>query len=423
MDKKAIEILENCKLEDDYFSEKGWVCPLNFHPEVISQLNIPKKVIIHDVTLRDGEQTAGVAFTTDEKVFLAEELDKIGIPLLEIGFGAVEKDRETFKRLSKMNLNAKMLACTRIMEEDVKQAIDCGADGLFLETAINPYVVKHVFGFKNTEEFIDQIVKCGEIANRAGLFIDFCAWDTFRNSNLEYIKGVYEEVTKRIKVDQIGISDTFGQAHPLTMQFMVKKMKEWIPDIPLSIHGHNDFGLTGANALMAVTSGADAVECAFNGLGERAGNIATEEIISELEILMGIDTGVNYKELYRISKLVSEISKVPVAKTKAIVGSGIFNSESGIVIDIALKLKNKLGIDYGMQPYSPEAFSRNLSFVGGVGSGKAYVKYKLEEFGLKATDEQVKEIVLKVKTRGAIIKSALMDDELRKIIEEITGKA
>jgi len=419
---KGLEVIENCPLTEPFFSEKAWVSPLNYAPEIQKQLTLPKKIIIHDVTLRDGEQTAGVAFTEDEKVFLAQELDAIGIPLIELGFGAIEKDRRAFKRLSAMKLNAKILACTRIMEEDVKRAIDSGADGLFLETALNPYLVRHVFKYETTEAFIDQCVKCANMALDAGLFVEFCAWDTFRVNNLDYIKRVYTEVTKRAKVDQIGISDTFGQAHPLTMQFLVRKMKEWVPNVPLSLHGHNDFGMTTANALMALTSGAEAIECAFNGLGERAGNMATEEVIAAVELLFGIKTGVDLKQLYRISKFVAEISKVPVAKTKPIVGGGIFESESGIVIDIMIKLQALLGIPYTMYPYSPEVFSRQMKFVGGVGSGKAFVRDALKKMHIEVPDEKIPLLVEKVKELGAILKNAIPEEELETLARRVMEK-
>ncbi|HBY57134.1 MAG TPA: homocitrate synthase [Candidatus Atribacteria bacterium] len=418
MEKVEIEILENCNLIPPYFTNEKWVPHLNFSEEIRSKMDIPKKIIIHDVTLRDGEQTAGIVFTEDEKVFIAQELDRIGIPLIEVGTPAVsDDDKRVFRRLSEMNLRAKTLALSRVIEKDVELAIENKADGIFLETSINPYFLKHVVGW-DVNELIKRAIRCTKLAKKAGLFVEFCGWETFRVSNLDVIKRVFSEIVDKVEVDQIGISDTFGQAHPLVVQFLVKKMKEWVPDVPLSFHIHNDFGLATGSVMMAVVSGVDAVECAFNGLGERAGNVATEEVIASLELLMNIDTGINLKEIYRVSKLVEEISKLKVARTKSIIGDGIFDCESGIVVDANIKLEKKLGLKDSFFPYSPSVFGRKSKYVGGKKSGKAFVKNILIEKGLSATDEQITKILEKVKSRGIILKNILSDQELDMIVEE-----
>ncbi len=405
--------LEGC---EPFILNNSWVSPLNFIEEVRSKMHLPEKVLIHDVTLRDGEQMAGVVFTEDEKVFIAQELDRIGIHMIEIGTPAVsEEDQRAFKRLSKMNLKAKKIALARIMEEDVKLAAECGADGLFYETGINPYFVKHVLGL-DSKEFINRIIRGAKLAKELGMFVEFCGWDTFRINNLEWIKTVYTELLKNVEVDQIGISDTFGQAHPFTVNFLVRKMKEWFPDVPLAIHVHNDYGLATATALMAVASGAEAVETSFNCLGERTGNASTEEVVAGLEMILGLKTGINCAELYKVSKFIQEISKVNVAPNKPIVGDRIFYSESGIVIDANEKMSKGTGIDYSMFPYNPKYFGRELRYVGGKKSGRAFIKLYLQKKGLKATDAQVEEILVRVKKQSIVLKNYLDDDQIDRII-------
>lgn len=412
------EELEGCK---PFILKNSWVSPLNFHPDVRSKMNLPKKVLIHDVTLRDGEQMAGVVFTEDEKVFIAQELDKIGVQMIEIGTPAVsEEDQRAFKRLAKMNLKAKKIALARVMEEDVKLAAECGADGLFYETGINPYFVKHVLGL-DSREFINRIIKGAKLAKELGLFVEFCGWDTFRINNLEWIKTVYTELLKNVEVDQIGISDTFGQAHPFTVNFLVRKMKEWFPSVPLAIHVHNDYGLATATALMAIASGAEAVETSFNCLGERTGNASTEEVIMGLEMILGIDTEIDCSQLYTISKFIQEISKVHVAPNKPIVGDRIFHSESGIVIDANEKMSRGTGVDYSMFPYNPKFVGRELKYVGGKKSGRAFIKLYLQKKGLRATDVQVEEILMRVKKQSIVLKDYLDQDELDKIIKLVLG--
>lgn len=410
------ERIEGC---EPFFLNESWVSPLNFHPEVRAKMNLPSRVLIHDVTLRDGEQMAGVVFTEEEKVAIALELDKLGIPLIEIGTPAVsEEDQRAFKRLAKMNLKAKKIALARIMEEDVKLAAECGADGLFYETGINPYFVKYVLGL-DSKEFIDRIIKGAKLAKELGLFVEFCGWDTFRINNLEWIKTVYTELLKHVEVDQIGISDTFGQAHPFTVNFLVRKMKEWFPSVPLAVHVHNDYGLATATALMAIASGAEAVETSFNCLGERTGNAATEEVVMGVEMILGIKTGVDCNGLYRVSKMIQEISKVHVAPNKPIVGDRIFFSESGIVIDANEKMKRATGFDYCMFPYNPKVTGRDVKYVAGKKSGRAYVRHYLQSKGLQATDKQMDEILLKIKKQGIILKNYLSDDEVDRIVKSV----
>lgn len=416
----SFERIENC---EPFFLNESWVSPLNFHPEVRAKMNLPSRVLIHDVTLRDGEQMAGVVFTEEEKVAIALELDKLGIPLIEIGTPAVsEEDQCAFKRLAKMNLKAKKIALARIMEEDVKLAAECGADGLFYETSINPYFVKYVLAL-DSKEFIDRIIKGAKLAKELGLFVEFCGWDTFRISNLEWIKTVYTELLRHVEVDQIGISDTFGQAHPFTVNFLVRKMKEWFPSVPLAVHVHNDYGLATATALMAIASGAEAVETSFNCLGERTGNAATEEVVMGVEMILGIKTGVDCSGLYRVSKMTQEISKVHVAPNKPIVGDRIFFSESGIIIDANEKMKKATVFDYCMYPYNPKVTGRSVKYVAGKKSGRAYVRHYLQSKGLQASDKQMDEILLMIKKQGIVLKNYLPDSEVDEIIKAVLGKS
>ncbi|PNR92280.1 LeuA family protein [Petrotoga sp. 9PWA.NaAc.5.4] len=416
---KNIEPIENCTLKEPYFTDEKWITHLNYIDEVRSQMKIPEKVIIHDVTLRDGEQTAGIVFTEDEKVFIAQELDKIGVPLIEVGTPAVsDDDKRVFKRLSEMNLKAKTLALSRITEKDVELAIENKADGIFLETSVNPYFLRHVLGM-SVDDLIQKVIKCAKMAKEAGLFVEFCGWETFRVSNLDVLRKIFTEVVKNVEVDQIGISDTFNQAHPVAVQYLVRKMKEWIPEVPLSFHIHNDFGFATGSALMAIVSGAEAIECSFNGLGERAGNVATEEIVAALELLMDINTNINLKEIYRVSKIIEEVSKLKVSKLKPIVGEAIFDSESGIIVDANIKLENKLGLKDSFYPYSPTIFNRQSKYVAGKKSGRSFVEYVLNNKGVSATKEQVEEILQKIKETGIILKSVLPEDTINKIIEEI----
>ncbi len=236
---------------------------------------------------------------------------------------------------------------------------------------------------------------------------------------LEWTKTVYSELLKSVEVDQIGISDTLGQAHPLTVYFLISKMKEWFPNVPLSIHVHNDYGLATATALTAIAAGAEAVETSFNSLGERTGNASTEEVVAGLEMILGIETGVDCTQIYRISKIIQEISKVKVSPNKPIVGDRIFHSESGIVIDANEKMSSATGMKYPMFPYDPSMFGRKLVYVGGKKSGRAFIQYHLRKRGISATNSQIEEILMRIKKQGIVLKNYLDEAEVDEIIRKV----
>jgi 2-isopropylmalate synthase len=420
MGQKSIPEAFGILLKEPYFISSKWVSPLNFYEEVRQRMTVPKKVIIHDVTLRDGEQTPRVAFRAEEKLFIAEEMDKIGIPSVEPGLPVIEEDKQVIKTLVQMDLSARITPLARVRQEDVEFLIDAKVDGMVLEFGINPYLIKYAYNL-TPDELISRII---EYSNRAkqetGMYVEFMGWDTFRIPDLNYIKNFFSRILEKGSIDRITISDTFGMAHPLAMQFMIQKLREWFPTIPLGLHIHNDFGLATANALMAVVSGVDEVHCSVNGLGERAGNAPTEEVAMALEYLLNIDTGINLKGLNRLSEIVAEASKVYPATNKPIVGSRLFEIESGIVIHIMRELKKK-GLAFAhMLPYDPQTVGHSpVQFIPGKGTGHHYVESLLEELKVSASQEQVGEIVKRIKATAAVLKNALPRDLAESIVWEV----
>ncbi len=408
-------------LDGPYFSASGrWVSPLNYLPEVREQMKLPSRVLIHDVTLRDGEQTARVAFTVEEKLFLAQEMDKIGIPSIEPGLPATEEDREVIRTLAQMKLRARVTPLVRVRDDDLNAAIACGAPGIVLEFGINPFLVKYAYN-TTPEDLIEKIVVLSRRAKEeAGMYVEFMGWDTFRIPSLDYIKRFFGEVIERGAVDRITVSDTFGMAHPLAMRFFVGKLREWFPETPLGLHIHNDYGQATASAMMAIASGVDEVHCSVNSLGERAGNVATEEVVVACEHLLGIPTGVRLDGLYRLSQMVAEISKVRPASNKPIVGSGLFEVESGIVIHILRQFRNTALGEVALFPYLPGLVGREgPSLVAGRGTGRNFVEMTLEEMGVRATEGQVEEIVRRVKAVALRLKNALPPAVYQGIIREV----
>jgi 2-isopropylmalate synthase len=420
MSKKSTPEAFGVRLAEPYFTGSKWVSPLNFFEEVRQRMTIPKKVIIHDVTLRDGEQTPRVAFRPEEKLFIAEEMDKIGIPSIEPGLPVIEEDKQVIKTLVQMDLSARITPLARLQKEDVEFLIDAKVDGMVLEFGINPYLIKYVYNL-TPDELINRIIEYSNKAKQeTGMYIEFMGWDTFRIPDLSYIKNFFSRILEKGSIDRITVSDTFGMAHPLAMQFMIQKLREWFPSIPLGLHIHNDFGLATANALMAVVSGVDEVHCSVNGLGERAGNAPTEEVAMALEYLLNIDTGINLKGLNRLSEIVAEVSKVRPATNKPIVGSRLFEVESGIVIHIMQELEEKGFKVAHMLPYDPQSVGRSpVQFIPGKGSGHHYVEGLLKELKASASQEQIREIVKQIKVTASVLKNALPRDLAESIVWEV----
>ena len=249
--------------------------------------------------------------------------------------------------------------------------------------------------------------------------------DVFRIPSLEYIKRFFGEILERGSIDRITLADTFGMSHPLTMQHVYKKLREWFPGVPLGLHIHNDFGLATANALMAVACGADEIHCSFNSLGERAGNVATEEVAVALEHLLKVDTGIKLEGLAWVSHMVAEVSKVRPGRNKPIVGDGIFEIESGIVIHILRMFQDTDSGRGALLPYPPELVARaapRCSWWRARAPGRHYVKMLLAELGIQATDEQVATLrAAGIKDMAIILRDALPPSILEGVIQDVVA--
>ncbi len=209
-------------LEAPYFNENRWVSPFNWWPEVRDKMHNPDKVHLHDVTLRDGEQTARIAFTVDEKIFLAQQLDKLGVHSIEPGLPATPEDKEVIKTLSSMGLRAKIVPLVRVKEEDVQATIDAKADGMLLEFGINPYLLKFVYKI-TPEQLIQQIIEFSKAGKEAGMYVEFMGWDAFRIPDENYLQNFFTTIAEQGAIDRITVADTFGMGHPLATYEFIKK--------------------------------------------------------------------------------------------------------------------------------------------------------------------------------------------------------
>ncbi len=412
-----IEAAFGVELQEPFFNEDRWVSPLNWLPEVTEQIQSPGKVHIHDVTLRDGEQMARIAFTPEEKIFIARELDKLGVHSIEPGLPATPEDVEVITELAQNKLNAKIVPLVRVKESDVKASIDAKADGMLLEFGINPFLVRDVYS-TSPDKLMPQIAEYSKEGKNQGMYTEFMGWDVLRIPDMNYIRRFFETIVEDGDLDRITIADTFGMGHPLATYHLIKNLKEWTGK-PVGYHIHNDYGMATAHSVMAVSAGADMVHSSVNGLGERTGNVATEEISFVLQHLLDIDAGIDLSRLKTVSDLVSEISKFKLAPNKPIVGDGIFELESGIVLHILNKLEGT-PLDGKLFPFSPETVGHKpFQPVFGRGSGNYSVNKMLQEKNIQANDDQVTAITNQIKGAGLILKNGLTESLIDQIVEEV----
>lgn len=404
-------------MRETHFEDgKWWVSPYNFVPEVRKSLTLPPKVQIHDATLRDGEQTPGVVFSVDDKIRIATKMDEIGVDRIEAGMPAVSpQDAEAIKEISKLGLKSKIFTFARALKADIDMALECGAHGVIIEVPIGYPKLVTQFGWT----WQDVFKKSRDVINYAreqGLYAVFFPYDTTR-ARPEDLTSLCKEIMAESPPDAIGIVDTMGCATPEAIKYMVRWVKG-LTGLPIEIHTHNDFGMGVATELAAVTAGAEVVHSCGNGLGERTGNAALEELMLGLDLLYGYDTGYRLDKLPELGDLLSELSNIPIARNKPVLGTGNFIRESGIGIQYVM---HDPLVMFGTHP---SLTGRSGEVVLGKKSGTASVIYKMGELGLgELNDDQAAEVLALVKTKGIAKRDILSDAEFRDIVDAVRAAA
>ena len=400
-------------MEKNYYKETAWwASPYNDYPDVTKTIQMASKVKIHDATLRDGEQTPGVVFNVDDKIRIAEKLDEVGIERIEAGMPAVSKsDYDAIQAICKRNLKAEIFTFARAMRKDIDMAVECGAHGVVIEIPIGYPKLKYQFNW-TWENVLEKSLDCISYAKSKGLYTVYFPYDTTR-AREEDLTRVFNGIMKNCPPDSIGIVDTMGCALPETIQYLVRKVKKLTNGLSVEVHTHNDFGMAVATELAAVAAGADVIHSCINGLGERTGNAATEELAVALKILMGAHNEYKLDKLIELSKLTEKISGVPIAANKPIAGERNYTRESGIGVDLVVKQP------LAMFATDPKLFGREGDIVLGKKSGKASVEYFLDKLNIQASDEIISEILKEVKAKGTEKRGLLTIEEFKKIIESV----
>ncbi|MEM3397571.1 MAG: 2-isopropylmalate synthase [Nitrososphaerota archaeon] len=352
---------------------------------------LPERVAIFDTTLRDGEQTPGVALTTDAKIEIAKALDDLGVDVIELGFPTVSKgEEEAIKKIARENLNSKTCVLARANKLDVDKAIECDVDWIHIFIATSDIHLKYKLRMSR-EEVIEKAVKIVEYARGHDVVVHFSAEDATR-TDLDYLIRVFKAV-EEAGANSIDIPDTVGFAVPSAIKIIVSTVKKNI-GIPIAIHCHDDMGLAVANSLTAVESGAEIIHATVNGIGERAGNTSLEEVAVALHTLYGIRTNIKLEKIYEVSRLVEKLTGIIVPKNKAIVGENAFSHESGIHVHGVISSPQTY------EPIEPEKVGRRRKIILGKHSGKHSVVELARRFGVELTDVQAEEVLREIKHRG-----------------------
>lgn len=364
------------------------------------------KIFLVDTTLRDGEQTAGVVFANREKIRIARMLDEIGVDEIEAGIPIMGGDeKETIKAIANLNLNARIMAWNRAVIGDIQESLKCGVDAVAISIATSDIHIKDKL-HSTREEVMEKMVKAVEYAKREGLYVSANAEDASRSDEEFLLQFITE--AKKAGADRVRYCDTVGIMTPMEIYKRISRIREAV-DIDIEMHTHNDFGMATANAIAGVNAGATHVGVTVNGLGERAGNAALEEIVMALKYLLNCDAKQKTDELRELCEYVAKASNRTLPSWKAIVGTSIFTHESGIHADGALKNPKTYEV------FSPEDVGLSRHIVIGKHSGTAGIKKKLSDYDINVNDKTASDILSGVRKASVELKRSLTDQELLNI--------
>jgi len=362
-------------------------------------------IIINDTTSRDGEQAAGVVFRREEKLHIARMLDTIGVQEIEAGIPAMGKEeQETIKAILSMGLKARISTWNRAVIQDIKASVDCGVKMVSISVPVSDIHLKFVLN-RNRRWALEQTKRAIDYAKEYGLYVCVGAVDASRSARDFFMR--FARLAQDCGADRLRFDDTVGILSPFQTFKIINKLRSEIGvDIDIEIHSHNDFGMATANTLAAIKAGARYASVTVNGLGERAGNAALEEVVMALKHIEGIDLGVDTARFRELSEYVANASLRAIPASKPIVGSDIFVHESGVHVDGILKKS----LTY--EPFPPDEVGLERTILIGKHSGSHAVRHVFKKLGISLTEKESRDILRRVRIAAENTKKALSDDEL-----------
>ena len=367
-----------------------------------------QQIIIDDTTLRDGEQTAGVVFSLDEKIRIARMLDEIGVGELECGIPAMGKEEQaSVKALVDLGLNARLITWNRAVPDDIQASIDSGVKAVDISLSVSDIHIQHKLR-KDRDWVREQLKIALGFAKQHDLYVSVGGQDASR-ADLNFLVELMQ-IAKGLGADRFRFCDTLGILDPFTTYDKVGYLAEQV-DLDLEVHTHNDLGMATANAIAGIRAGARFVNTTVNGLGERAGNAALEEVVMALKHACNIELPIEASRFVELSRLVSQASCRPVPEWKAIVGEKVFSHESGLHADGVLKYPGNY------EGYDPAEVGLNRHMVIGKHSGRHGLQDRLRCLDIDLDPLEADDFLARVRKIAQRKKRPLSDKDLVRLYD------
>jgi isopropylmalate/homocitrate/citramalate synthase len=407
-------------MQQPWKTDKWYVSPWCYLPEVRKNDTFASKIKIHDVTLREGEQQTAIVFRREEKVAIARQLDALGVHRIEAGMPAVsDQDKAAIQDIAALGLQAEVFAFARCIPDEIKVVKACGCKGVVVEIPASDHMIQNAYGW-SVDRAMKSSIDTTLAAKEAGLYTVFFTIDATR-TELGRFLDIVEQVATEGHMDALTMADTVGVCTPEAIQHAVRKVSDRLKK-PVEIHCHQDFGLGVANTTAALAAGASVAHTTVTGLGERAGNVPMEDVVMSLLCLYGLDLGIRTEKFCEVSRFVLDLAKVTIPPNRPIVGDKLYEVESGIIAGWIRLARKEHPLEF--VPFASELVGQKpVSIVLGKNSGPPSIEEWCEKLGVKATEDERMAMLKQVKAKSFEKKDLLTEGEFKEIVDRVLQKA